>query len=106
MVGGIRDTGRRNELWTKYAAEHAILYASLAIRTKENALLERARQSAGFLRRARRHDFAPRYDEATGTWLAAGWESFGRVVEACLEMERATGDDSRGMKPCSGVSTD
>jgi hypothetical protein len=94
VVGGVRDTGRRNELWTKYAAEHTILYASLARRTGDADLLERARQSGGFLRRARRHGFAPRYDEASGTWLATGWQSFGRVVEACLEMERAAADAS------------
>ncbi len=96
VVGGVRDTGRRNELWTKYAAEHAILYASLARRTGDPELLERARQGAGFLRRSRRHGFAPRYDEASGRWLAHGWQSFGRAVEACLEMERASGDASWG----------
>ncbi len=92
VVGGVRDTGRRHELWTKYTAEHAILNAALARRTGESELAERARQSAGFLRRARRHGFAPRYDEQAGAWLAGGWQSFGRVVEACLEMERLTGD--------------
>lgn len=91
-VGGIRDTGRRHELWTKYAAEHAILNAALARRTAEERLLDRAKQSASFLRQSRRHLFAPRYDENRGEWLHRGWQSFGRCVEANLELERATGE--------------
>jgi len=37
-----------------------------------------------------RHGFAPRYNLRTSRWEELGWQSFGRAVEACLEMERAT----------------
>jgi uncharacterized protein YyaL (SSP411 family) len=55
--------------------------------------LARARQSAGFLIQAQRHDFAPRFEHKTGRWQALGWQSFGRVIEAFLELAAVTGEE-------------
>jgi uncharacterized protein YyaL (SSP411 family) len=51
-------------------------------------------QSGRYIVQARRHNFAPRYDLSTGQWLPTGWDSWGRVAEACLMLWRAS-DDAR-----------
>ncbi len=91
-IGGIRDTFRRHELWVKYAAEFAILNAGLYRRTQSGEYLRRARQSAAFLIQSARYGFSPKYNEQTESWEEKGWQSFGRVVEAYLEIERATNE--------------
>jgi hypothetical protein len=90
VIGGVRDGLRSEELWTKFAAELVISAVGLYRRTGEAQYLDRARQSAGFLVQSARHDYAPKYNEETGTWQAWGWQSFGRVIEALLELEQVT----------------
>jgi len=93
VVGGVRDTVRREELWTKYAAEHAILNVGVYRRSDEERFLQRAKQSAGFLIQSRRHGYAPRYDQASSEWMKRGWQSFGRAVEAFLDLYQVTKDN-------------
>jgi hypothetical protein len=90
--GGRPGGGASPDAWTKFTAELVILNAGLYRRTREAVYLERARQSGMFLIQAARHGFAPRYNESEARWIDRGWQSFGRVVEACLELERAAGD--------------
>lgn len=92
VIGGVRDSHRREELWTKYAAEYVILSAALYRRLGEQQYLDRAFQSSEFLIQSMWHDFAPRYDEMARVWEKQGWHSFGRIVEAFLEMDQLTGD--------------
>jgi len=92
VIGGVRDGLRSEELWTKFAAEFVILNAGLHRRTGEPEYLSRARQSAGFLIQSARHDFSPKYNRQMGKWEDWGWQSFGRVIEAFLELERSTGE--------------
>lgn len=91
VIGGVRESARSDELWTKFAAEFAILCVGLQRRTGEGRYLDWARQSAGFLIQSARHGFAPKYHEPSGGWQKRGWQSFGRVMEAFLELEQATG---------------
>jgi hypothetical protein len=90
--GGVREGERSAEVWTKFAAEYVILNVGLQRRTADPLYLRRARESAGFLIQSARHGFSPKYNEQTGRWQDWGWQSFGRVVEAFLDLERATGD--------------
>lgn len=92
VIGGVRAGVCSQELWTKFTAEFIILNAGLYRRTGELQYLERARQSAGFLIQSARHNFAPRYNEQQSTWQQQGWNSFGRIVEAFLELEQITGE--------------
>lgn len=92
VIGGVRDGLRSKELWSKFAAEFVILNVGIHRRTGEEEYLNRARQSTGFLIQAARHGFSPKYNEGTGKWQDWGWQSFGRVVEAFLELEQATGE--------------
>ena len=92
VVGGVRDTVRREELWTKYAAEHVILNVGLYRRSGDEQLLQRAGQSAGFLLQSGRHGHAPKYDQASSEWVKRGWQSFGRAVEAFLDLYQVTKD--------------
>jgi uncharacterized protein YyaL (SSP411 family) len=92
VIGGVRDTMRKEELWTKYVAEFVVSNLGIYRRTNEGEYLRRARQSAGFLIQATRHAFAPKYDHDLEVWEMVGWQSFGRVVEAFLELERDTKD--------------
>ena len=92
VIGGVRDALRPEELWLKYAAEFVILNVGLYRRTDEAQYLERAIQSGQFLIQSQRHGFAPRYDERVRAWEADGWRSFGRVIEAFLELRVATED--------------
>jgi uncharacterized protein YyaL (SSP411 family) len=95
-IGGVRDTAHREELWVKYTAEVVMSNLGLYRRMGEQAYLHRALQSAGFLIQATRHDFSTKYDERRARWHTLGWQSFGRVIEAFLELEDATGDTSWG----------
>lgn len=90
VIGGVRDGLRSEELWTKFAAELIISAVGLYRRTGEDQYLDRARQSASFLIQSGRHDDSPKYNEETGTWQDWGWQSFGRVIEAFLELEQVT----------------
>jgi len=93
VIGGVRERLPDGELWTKFAAEVVLLNLGLYRRAGDAANLARARQSAGFLVQSGRHGFAPRYNEAQSAWLALGWQSFGRVVEAFLALAEASGED-------------
>lgn len=93
VIGGARERLPDGELWTKFAAEVVLLNLGLYRRGGDPIHLDRARQSAGFLVQSGRHAFAPRYNEAQSAWLALGWQSFGRVVEAFLALAEATGED-------------
>ncbi len=92
VIGGVRESLPDGALWTKFAAEYALLAAGLYRRTGDRIALARALQSGGFLIQAGRHSFAPRYDTRQETWRASGWQSFGRVVEAFLELAELTGE--------------
>lgn len=96
VIGGVRDGLRSEELWTKFAAELVISSVGLYRRTGEGQYLDRARQSAGFLIQSARHGFSPKYNEETGAWQDWGWQSFGRVIEAFLELEQVTEDAAWG----------
>lgn len=96
VIGGARDGLRSEELWTKFAAEFVISAVGLHRRTGEAKYLDQARQSAGFLIQSARHEFSPKYNEETGKWQDWGWQSFGRVIEAFLELEQVTRDASWG----------
>jgi len=94
VVGGVRDTKHSEELWVKYAAEFVILNVGLYRRTGEQKYMQRALQSAGFLTQAARHGFAPRYDAQARAWEQGGWRSFGRAIEAFLELHVTTEDST------------
>ncbi len=91
-LGGVRDTFRPKELWSKYTAEFAILNVGLYRRTRREEYLQRARQSGAFLIEAARHGFAPRYNRQVEAWEDRGWHCFGRAIEALAELEQATGE--------------
>lgn len=92
VIGGVRESLPDGALWTKFAAEYVLLATGLYRRTGDQTALQRALQSAGFLIQSTRHHFAPRYDVRSNAWLPLGWQSFGRVVEAFLELADLTGD--------------
>jgi len=92
VIGGVRESLPAGDLWTKFAAEYSLLASGIYRRTGDETALSRARQSAGFLIQSARHHFAPRYDTLAGEWRARGWQSFGRVVEAFLELADVTGE--------------
>jgi hypothetical protein len=90
VIGGVRERLPDGELWTKFAAEFAILSAGLHQRTADPIYLDRARQSAGFLVQSARHAFSPKYNEQASRWQDMGWQSFGRVVGAFLVLADST----------------
>ena len=96
VAGGARDGVATQEIWTKFSAEFAIGAVGLYRRTGQGAWLERAEQSGRYLLQAARHGFAPKYRLNTGRWgdLTFGWDSWGRAVEACLDLAAATDDAS------------
>lgn len=94
VAGGVRDGGVSHHIWTKFSAEEVVTCLGLYKRTRELVWLERAVQSGRYLIQARRHGFAPRYDLAASQWLARGWDSWGRVIEAHVLLWQAT-DDAR-----------
>lgn len=92
VAGGVRDGVATDHLWTKFAAEQVITCLGLHARTGERVWFDRAVQSGRYLIQARRHGCAPRYALSTGQWLALGWDSWGRAVEANLLLWQADGD--------------
>jgi uncharacterized protein YyaL (SSP411 family) len=94
VAGGARDGVASHEIWTKFSAEFLIGAVGLYRRGGETSWLERAEQSARYLLQAARHGFAPKYHLDAGRWggLDFGWDSWGRVVEACLELYAETED--------------
>jgi hypothetical protein len=92
-IGGVRDTFRPQELWVKYSAEFVILNCGLHRRTGSQEYIRRARQSAAFLIQSARYGFRPKYNDQREVWEEKGWQSFGRVIEAYLELERTTGEE-------------
>lgn len=90
--GGVRDHPKPVQLWVKYAAEYIPLNLGIWRRSREPRFLQRALQSAQFLIQAQCHGFATHYDGYWGRWETSGWQSFGRVVEAFLDLHDATGD--------------
>jgi hypothetical protein len=95
VAGGVRDGVATDHLWTKFSAEEVITCLGVYGRTGEARWLDRAVQSGRYLIQARRHGYAPRYDLAANRWLAHGWDSWGRVIEAHVLLWQAT-DDTRG----------
>jgi len=95
VAGGARDGVETGTVWTKFSAEFAIGALGLYRRTQDAAWLARAEQSGRYLLQAARHGFAPTYDLLGHRWgdLTAGWDSWGRSVEACLLLAEATGDN-------------
>jgi hypothetical protein len=92
VAGGVRDGVATDHLWTKFAGEEVITCLGLYERTGELVWLDRAVQSGRYLIQARRHRFAPRYELSTNTWLARGWDSWGRAVEAHVLLWQSSGD--------------
>jgi hypothetical protein len=92
VCGGVRDNLKPAELWVKYTADYVMLNLGVWRRSQEPRFRRRALQSARFLIQAQHHGFATQNDEYWGRWETDGWQSFGRVVEAFLDLHEATGD--------------
>ena len=94
VAGGARDGAAPSEVWTKYTAEYVIGALGLATRHAGEAWLEQAEAGARFLLQAARHGFSPRYRLDSRHWDSRefGWDSWGRVVEACLLLSEQTGE--------------
>lgn len=94
VAGGACDGVAPHEVWTKFSAEFVIGALGLYRRTGQKGWLERAAQSGRYLLQAARHGFAPKYLLNTGRWkeLDSGWDSWGRAVEACLDLAEATSE--------------
>jgi len=93
--GGARDGVAASEIWTKFSAEFVIGSLGYYERSKSEEWLEHAEQSGRYLLQAARHGFAPKYRLDTDRWVgtAFGWDSWGRVIEACLQLEEVTGNE-------------
>ena len=89
VCGGVRDNLKPAELWVKYTADYVMLNLGLWRRSREARFQRRALQSARFIVQAEHHGFATHNDEYWGRWETAGWQSFGRVVEAFLDLHEA-----------------
>lgn len=94
--GGALDGVARNEIWTKFSAEFVIGALGYYKRSKVNEWLERGEQSGRYLLQAARHSFSTKYRLDTDNWVGRefGWDSWGRAIEACLELEAVTGNDA------------
>ncbi len=92
VAGGVRDGVATDQIWTKFSAEEVITCLGLYGRTNERRWFDRALQSGRYLIQAGRHGCAPRYSLSSGEWLALGWDSWGRVVEAALLLWQASGE--------------
>ena len=94
VAGGARDGAAPSEVWTKFTAEYVIGALGLASRQAGAIWLEQAEAGGRFLIQAARHGFAPRYRLDSGRWDSCdfGWDSWGRVVEACLLLSQQTGE--------------
>jgi hypothetical protein len=95
VVGGVRDAWRPEEVWTKFTAEFVILNLGLyeRLEREESEYMRRALQSIRFLTQAELHDHACVYDHRRQRWIARGWQSFGRIIEAYLELYESTEDN-------------
>jgi hypothetical protein len=93
VLGGVRDTLRPVQLWTKYTADYVVLNLALYDRTGNHVYLYRAVQSGKFLLQSQNHNFAPKYDHHIEEWMTRGWQSFGRVVVAMLALHDITEDE-------------
>jgi len=93
VAGGARDGAAPSEVWTKFTAEYVIGALGLASRQVGDVWLEQAEAGGRFLTQAARHGFSPRYRIDSGRWDSCdfGWDSWGRVVEACLLLFQETG---------------
>jgi hypothetical protein len=69
-----------------------VLNVALWDRLQQEVYLARAQQSSRFLLQSQNHGFAPKYDHWQEEWLPAGWQSFGRVIEAMIALQECTGD--------------
>jgi hypothetical protein len=93
VCGGVRDNIKTQELWVKYTADYVMLNTALWRRGREERYLRRALQSARFIVQAQNFGFATESDEYLGHWRTSGWQSFGRVIEAMLDLHELTGSD-------------
>lgn len=93
VVGGIRDSWCPEEVWTKFAAEFMILNLGLYSRTQDGEFLRRAMQSQRFLMQAELHDHAVKFNLKQQEWIGRGWQSFGRIIEAYLQLAEVTSDN-------------
>ena len=89
VAGGVRDGAATDEIWTKFSAEEVITCLGLYARTDDAVWRDRALQCGRYLIQARRHDYAPRFKLSTGRWIAHGWDSWGRAVEALVLLWQA-----------------
>jgi hypothetical protein len=96
VAGGARDGAAPSEVWTKFTAEYVIGSLGLATRVAGEDWLEQAEAGGRFLIQAARHGFSARYRLDSGRWDSRdlGWDSWGRVVEACLLLYQQTGEIS------------
>jgi len=101
ILGGVRDTVKTHQLWTKYTADWVTLNLGLYDRSDDEEFLRRARQGSNFLLQSENHDFAPKYNDWDETWIKKGWQSFGRVVAALIALHEFTGDDLWLDRGCS-----
>ncbi len=92
VLGGVRDAWCPDEVWVKFTAEFVLMNAGLYVRTQERQHLRRAIEGARFLVQAELHDHATKYDKKQQRWIAEGWQSFGRVIEAHLYLYEVTQD--------------
>lgn len=93
VVGGVRDAWRPEEVWTKFTAEFVMENLALCDRLGDAEYMRRALQSIRFLTQAELHDHACEYDHRSQMWMQRGWQSFGRTIEAFLELYEATEDN-------------
>jgi len=93
ILGGVRDTVKTNQLWTKYTADWVTLNLGLYDRSGDEEFLRRARQGSNFLLQSQNHSFAPKYDDWDELWVNKGWQSFGRVVVSLIALHEFTGDE-------------
>lgn len=94
VIGGVRDAWRPEEVWTKFTAEFLILNLGLYTRLKDETYMHRAVQSVRFLTQAELHEHATKYDHQQQRWIVRGWQSFGRIIEAYLNLYEVC-DDNR-----------
>ena len=94
VLGGILDNIKRDQLWTKYAADYVVLNLGLWERMDNEVYLDRAEQSSHFLLQSQNHNFSPKYDHWREEWRERGWQSFGRVIIALISLYEFTKDEA------------
>jgi hypothetical protein len=104
VAGGARDGAAPSEVWTKFTAEYVIGALGLASRQTGAGWLEQAEAGGRFLVQAARHGFSPRYRLDSGRWDSRdfGWDSWGRVVEACLLLFQENEETRAGARSALG----